>query len=226
LVAALVIVAAAIGGALGAFVFQGGGTSVAAGRTPGGHEGIKVHGHWAIDVRSHGRLVSRTRFENSLDGSHPANFLAEILGRHATPGLWQIVVTNNTGSGQAPCTPDTGSGTPQACLLKEPAQTTDGQFSPDNVGSFKVLTVTPPDSLFDDKPLKLSGAFTATADGKIAEVFTDLWECPGTTAPSSPCQVGYDPTFTIRDLNSGGGPGTVNVTSGQQVLVTVNISFS
>lgn len=223
LVAVLVVAAAAIGIALGSMAFSNGGTSAAMGRQAA--QGIKVHGKWTIDVRSHGRLVSRARFENSLVGTHPANFLAEILGRTATPGLWEISVIY-LGAGGAPCNPDAGAVHPRECMLVEPAQTGTGASAPANVGSFKVLTVTPPTDMFEDKPLKLSGAFTATADGKIGIVQTSLWRCPGNIAPSSPCQSGYIPPMTSKDLTDPGGPGVVTITSGQQVLITVNISFS
>ena len=37
-------------------------------REPGGtHEGVKVHGHWMIEVKEpNGKLISHTEFENSL----------------------------------------------------------------------------------------------------------------------------------------------------------------
>src|SRR3989442_5421961 len=48
-------------------------------------EGIKVHGHWTIEVRNpDGTLVTRREFENGLVG---ASGLAQILARQKTPGL-------------------------------------------------------------------------------------------------------------------------------------------
>ncbi len=60
----------------------------------GPSEGIKVHGHWTIEVREpDGTLVSRTEFENALapdmgQGSG-AQFLTRLLSRDAAVGKWK-----------------------------------------------------------------------------------------------------------------------------------------
>jgi hypothetical protein len=61
-------------------------------RQPGGtHEGIKVHGHWMIEVRNpDGKLVSHTEFENSLQ-STGADILTGLLSGQYVPGGFQIV---------------------------------------------------------------------------------------------------------------------------------------
>ena len=49
-------------------------------------EGIKVHGHWIIDVRNpDDTLVTHREFENALV---PGNPLARILARQQTVGVW------------------------------------------------------------------------------------------------------------------------------------------
>src|SRR5882762_9418538 len=66
---------------------QGGEKSSGAG---GPHEGIKVHGHWSIDIRKpDGTLVKHNEFENALqdDGK---SFLAQSLARVAPVLTWNI----------------------------------------------------------------------------------------------------------------------------------------
>src|SRR2546428_3795116 len=48
-------------------------------------EGIKVHGHWTIDVRNpDGKLVMHREFENALT-AHGGGALFQLLGRFAQP---------------------------------------------------------------------------------------------------------------------------------------------
>lgn len=66
---------------------QGGEKSSGAG---GPHEGIKVHGHWSIDIRNpDGTLVKHNEFENALqdDGK---SFLARTLARSSPVGTWDV----------------------------------------------------------------------------------------------------------------------------------------
>ena len=61
------------------------------GAAPGGGstEGIKVHGHWTIEVRDpDGSLVSRTEFDNALSGG--TSRLPKVLARVYTIGLWGV----------------------------------------------------------------------------------------------------------------------------------------
>jgi hypothetical protein len=83
-----------------------------AARKPGGgtHEGIKVHGHWTIEVRKpDGKLISHTEFENSLVGSGGGAVLPTFLAQNATqytsnptglvsytPGEWGILLGDAT----------------------------------------------------------------------------------------------------------------------------------
>jgi len=69
-------------------------------RQPGGtDEGIKVHGHWMIEVRSpDGKLVSHTEFENSVIPSTQEPMI--ILVGAYTAGEWGIVMGGNS----SPCT--------------------------------------------------------------------------------------------------------------------------
>src|SRR5580704_12645686 len=59
-------------------------------------EGIKVHGHWTIEVRNpDGTLVDHREFENSLapaNGGNGAGLLAALLGRVVSAGSWSVVL--------------------------------------------------------------------------------------------------------------------------------------
>jgi hypothetical protein len=70
----------------------------------GTREGIKVHGHWTIEVRNpDGKVVTHREFENSLvTGGGPqggADLLTTLLGRTVVTGPWLIALGNNLGTG-------------------------------------------------------------------------------------------------------------------------------
>ena len=89
--------------------------------------GIKVHGHWIIEVRNpDGSLVTHREFENEIQIAGVAT-LAGLLARTATPGAWAI------GLGDAvspPCTASMGfvsfvsnytGAASQGCFIGEPS---------------------------------------------------------------------------------------------------------
>jgi hypothetical protein len=66
-----------------------------------GKDGIKVHGHWTIDVRNaDGTLSSHNDLENELMPSGGAA-LANVLGRISRPTEWRLELSNNASNG--PC---------------------------------------------------------------------------------------------------------------------------
>ena len=70
----------------------------------GQHEGIKVHGHWTIEVRNpDGAVINHREFENSLQSSGGIA-LASILAGAASPGMWEIRL-NGSASTPSPCPP-------------------------------------------------------------------------------------------------------------------------
>lgn len=118
----------------------------------GQQEGIKVHGHWTIEVRNpDGTLVTHREFENALT-PFGGQCLAFILTRHKTPGLWKIHL----------------GGANTAIDIYEPAEPAGA-----GAGVFKNLSVqgfnTPVDG-----GVKLSGSATAQMDGSIALVGTGV----------------------------------------------------
>ena len=173
-------------------------------------EGIKVLGHWTIEVRSpDGSLVERREFDNAL--SVTGNWvLTRFLGRQKSVGFWYIG-TSGTKADQ-PFLDDNGD--PNWGLLAEADAPETGNWI------FKTLTVTVPTEGDNEHKLVLSGTATAQKDGVISGVNTSVSLDAPTNAPSSPSAVGF-PNYVTTTLLSP----SVAVTEGQQLLFTVVISF-
>lgn len=175
-------------------------------------EGIKVHGHWTIEVRDpDGSLVSRREFENAL--ASPGSFgLGEILTRRKSVGSWFIWV-HNTVDANRPCLDS--SSNPAACTISESTHTgTSPQL-------FKNLTLAFP-AFITSGPheLVLSGNATAQRDASINLIQTGMGQCDGTISPSACVTLGAT-HFTVASLAT-----PQPVQTGQTILVTVVISFS
>ncbi len=68
----------------------------------GQSEGIKVHGHWSIDIRNpDGSLASHVEFENSLVDN--GELLTSLLNGGAAPSAYSIIVQGTVGSTNSPC---------------------------------------------------------------------------------------------------------------------------
>jgi hypothetical protein len=193
---------------------------------PGG-EGIKVHGHWVIDVRNpDGTLAQHRVFENSLQ-SGGSSVLVGMLGGYWVAGDIAILLFPPTGPGICPA---------NGCAIVQSATTFMGSYACNSplfncfVGLSKTVNViAPPYSLV------LSGQLTAPQTGTIGGVATELGVCgdvsvlsPDTTitpsactalSPTAPGAVGT-PGFTNTF------PAPISVSAGQIVQVTVTISFS
>src|SRR5436190_13796579 len=112
-------------------------------------EGIKVHGHWTIDVRNpDGTLVTHHEFENGLETDNP---LAMILGRSLTVGEWQIYLGASDGS-PSPC------GDNSSCIIVEATST---YFPASSNNVFKTLKLSVPNPVgVVSHALVLSGTLT------------------------------------------------------------------
>jgi len=182
----------------------------------GQHEGIKVHGHWTIEVRNpDGTVVTHREFENALQPSG-ASTLAAVLSRASSVGFWEVRVFTGTTSGpnSGPCS---SNGNPSLCIMDESAP----GYSASPI-SFPTLTV----SNVGGNSVVLTGNVTAALSVNIQNVETFLNLCPNTVAPSSPC-LASALIFTAADSTSN-PPGFtgVGVSPGQTIAVTVVISFS
>jgi hypothetical protein len=178
-------------------------------RPRGTTEGIKVHGHWTIDIKNaDGSLVSHHVFENSLT-PFGASALTQILARTRVTGVWEVGLKPGTSGLRKPC-PTHHSGT---CLIGESG------------AQFNTLTVSVPASGPYAGKLVLSGNATAEAEGDVVEVYTTLGLCPATDLPAA-CATGQkggteDLPFTSHSL-----PTPIVALANQIIQVTVVISFS
>ena len=90
---------------------------------------------------------------------------------------------------------------------------------------YKNLVVTAPTTGPDANKVVLSGTATPSADTTINNVDTYLGECTG--PPTAGCVSPASTQFTHKSLDGlNGDPAAVPVAAGQQVAVTVKLSFS
>jgi hypothetical protein len=190
------ITAVALGLVLGSTV-----PVVAQEERPGGpHEGIKVHGHWTIDVREpDGRLVSRNEVENALMGNGEG-VLAKLLGRRLSTVIWSVKL-EAASSSPGPCD---NAGQPISCYVAEPSfPRNDPQYS-------KNLQL----RVQNQVALQLSGSTIAVRSTSIGRVSSEV---NSTTLDGE--EILY--SFTAKDLAT-----PVPVAAGQIIQVTVLFSFS
>jgi hypothetical protein len=163
---------------------------------PGG-QAIQVHGGWTVEVRNpDGSLADQRSFTNDLTSSG-ANALAGILAGNYTINRWQIAASPGI------CSDNSGIET--LCGVAEnddPIVATQNEF-------YGGLTVTGPEDAFDPGVLVLNGSFIVQNDGQIDRVTTFLDQL-------NPFAVTF--TFALID--------PIPVTTGQQVVISVDISFS
>jgi hypothetical protein len=188
----------------------------------GTQEGIKVHGHWTIEVRNpDGKVVTHTEFENALVTNQ--SVLAGLLTGTASFGDWQVVLGTSNGStgpcgtlGTFPCFlgQSGSSGFPSGiqCALYGECFTT---LQSSVVGTYL-------------NTVQLTGTATAGGSGQIGFVETLADTCTNssgvglaTVSPSS-CFTngGAHSTLTSATLSS-----PVAVIAQQTIAVTVVISF-
>ena len=86
----------------------------------GQREGIKVHGHWTIDIRQpDGTPVAHHDFENALDANSGANALVSLVYGQSYARNWDVNLKGTPG----PCAE--GSGQARECIIFEKDQLTD-----------------------------------------------------------------------------------------------------
>lgn len=180
----------------------------------GPKEGIKVHGHWTIEVRNpDGKLVTHREFENGLSSTAP---LAALLGRTKTVGAWAIKLFSN-GSQELCFSADAGS---LPCLIQESSFPANGQ------DLWNTLTFSLPVSGLDANAFILNGITTAgSGPNYIRYVETYLRVCDAniTSLACGTSQSATSYRFTSTSIPE---PNWVPVVKGQIIQVTVKITFS
>jgi len=159
-----------------------------------------------------GKVVGRYHFHNDFNGpgfgtSGGSDALSQILSGAKAPGGWDVSI-HGTG-----CPASNGN----FCQMFLPGSSPVIFASPPDT---KNLTVTAPESGTDAFKVVLQGSVTATDDGTIDRVDSGLQKCPAGATVGADCSVGYN-AITTRILAT-----PINVLAGQDISVTVKLSFS
>ena len=197
------------------------------------HQGLKVHGHWVINVRNpDGTLAEHREFENSLEASG-AGFLVGLLSGYLVPGDWMIVLGAQSGNGACTATYDFCGMVRSTATYPAVGYCTDYyctgstlsyayNFGTDFNGPYSIV---------------LSGSITANQTGTIGNVATLLNTCANiafsSSATPSSVETGSPATCVTQTAQTpwyGPLTGTnitpIAVTSGQLVQAIVTITFS
>lgn len=195
------------------------------------NQGIKMHGHWIIDIKNaDGTLAHHHEFENSIqyDGQ---NYLIGLMSGYGAAGNWEIYFSSvGAVAGTSPC----NSAQYPYCAIVASTVSQPGAFVCNGLYTCATgLTITP---TFGVGPtLTLAGSIAATQAGSIGFVGTGMAACGGAAGPS-----GY-PTaistvtpaacYTSTTSSFGGTATSTNITpipvaSGQIIQVKVILSLS
>lgn len=191
-------------------------------------EGIKVHGHWVIQVHDpDGTLVSWVEFDNALvGGAH----LSALLARTSSVGKWQVELKSSEAIAGPdaeiqPCGSTTTSLAGISITFRHPCVIAEaGSGIAAHPSVFETLTVAAPAAGQPNAgALVLSGTATARANASIKLVKTILAPCDAATAPATSCAFVAGGGFVPLTATTLAMP--VAVANGQQIQVTVVISF-
>jgi hypothetical protein len=202
----------------------------------GKHEGIKVHGHWTIEVKNpDGTRASRVEFENSLCCAG-ATALSGLLLGDVVPGGFSVYLSNGVGVGnQGPCSPNAGGST--FCVfvgsLTNPTPNTFGDTTtgcPLGANCFPLSIALGGFKMTD---ISLTGTATAGSNGQITDVDANNLLCgPTSLTATTPANAVSPNTCAAGPVTNGYGlthatlSSPVQVQAGQSILVNVVISFS
>ena len=195
-----VLLAAAFG------VFGGQSHAVAAKAGAPAANGVTIHGRWTLQVRaSSGRVLRTYRFHNDLFTPFGQSELTSSLIGVATNGPWQVLLA---GSPQA-C--NSGFGV-TSCGIAEAGAEPAG-FQGDTTYNLTKSSIS--------GGFRLQGSVIVDATGTITTVQTYLSHCAKTVAAADCHGDNGWSRVTQRVL-----PSAISVATGQQVLATVDITFS
>ena len=188
----------------------------------GQHEGIKVHGHWTIEVRNRdGSLANRREFENSL-APVDAGGLAVILSRQFSVGGWWVAFVDHASPTADLCKAAFSNGAGGQCLIAENTPTLGYADSLNLTVSASGQTATTIAPII----LNLSGSVNVPTAGTIDYVASFFQTCPATVAPSACLTSGSPNSLNNVVFTTAGLGAPVSVAAGQTVAVTVVITFS
>lgn len=189
-------------------------------------EGIKVHGHWTIDVRDpDGTLVTHREFENALtvDGT---GTLVGVLNQQDTFGPFVVILLGTA------CQPENAPAPASPCYIYPVGSTIPtGNSLGNNLPAgltrfsfFPTLTSTMVVTVASTSILVLNGSATSTTGGDISTVSAQHYLCPGTRAPAN-CGIATDGQTLYRFTRADLSAAPISVGPHQTIGVTVMLSF-
>ena len=193
------------------------GATIALAQTPpaprGPVEGIKVHGHWTIDIRNaDGTLASHHEFENAL--VNPDMLVTSLMG-DLTPGGWRIRLASNNNPQQMPCGPS------KPCVIRE-QHAKPATFETESTNLILTLISSGTTSGPAQATLHFDGSITSGTGSPLIQVVTSqLSYCSAATAPSQ-C---VNPS-AVADITEHTLTAPIPVVAGQIIQVTVDLTFS
>ncbi len=175
----------------------------------GRHEGIKVHGHWTIEVRNpDGTVVTHREFENSLV-QVGGGYLAILLSREQTAGPWKVFF---------------GGGSSGLCGNNGVCTVGENYYQNDDSENLVVTgPAIPPSTSFT---FSMTGSVKVPDAGTVKEVSTYLGTCPADVAPSACAAKGSLNVLAPHQFSGTTLSSPVSVAAGQTVQITVVFSFS
>ena len=204
----------------------------------GTQEGIKVHGHWTIEVKNpDGKLVTHREFENSLVYNGGALLLPALLSGTAVSGPWQITLADTVAGRNVVFIVEPNSIASSQCpgeVLSVQQNFGGAGSCSNNLALINVVSIGPY-GLGPVQPLTLTGTGTILTGfpASIGYVQTMIFICPSVIANVGDVTTQYCfnnaqnyAVFTTRTLDGvGSDPAAVPVSAGQTVAVTIVISF-
>jgi hypothetical protein len=145
-------------------------------------QGVKVHGHWVIEVRNaDGTLHVRREFENAFVGQR---ILAYVLSGQAAMGGWLVVVSGGAEGGGLCNSPFDA----RLCRMVEPTSSIGADS-----WTFKNLTKT----VTTNFELVLHGSFVVANRGSITGVMTQVSPPGNTFSSAAPAATDVEATQTV-----------------------------
>jgi hypothetical protein len=202
-------------------------------------EGIKVHGHWTIEVKNpDGSRVSRQEFENSLATGGAQNIAFELLGGWV-PGGFSVLLTDAPAGGGGPCPAFNLSGLTWCYLVTSVISPTPSAFVDQASGcTASLISPTGPCFPLSAAPLAnttgfvISGTAVASRADQITDVFLNSLICPANYAPVKYSVSTVSPSTCAQGIVSAAALTHATLSSpvsilaaGQTIAVTVQISF-
>jgi hypothetical protein len=212
----------------------------------GPQEGIKLHGHWTIDVKNpDGTLVKHNVFDNQLqyDGTQ---YLTALISGYAAAGDYAIYFTNATATPTAspttnvvcPAPASTTTSTFPYCSIVTNVNSQPGLFHCLHYVCVSGLTVTPTFGSGTGLPnVTLVGAITAPQAGAVVNVYIGFAGCniastttplpqPTSAATITPAACETSTTNSFGGTMSGTTITPITVVAGQIIQITVAFTFS